>query len=225
MTENEASLLMPIPTIENEISRFYALFTARQVGGIEAEAFPGVLWKLVINKFGSEMYVDRFGVNLAEGVALIMSLNNLRGVIDLDKLEDKGIEEDIIRHLKTIDQLWARLDKALLMLARQNYIYDRHKVTSADGMKILNDAIFAVSLHEFLDNLDLFRDDKFMETIETWREGMESILIAILNSIGWEEEAKDLADSSQSIRAELENRVQTREHRYPFQPWRISTAL
>lgn len=211
--------------MEKEISRFYAFFRARRVGGIKAKNFPRALDELVIIKFGSAMYVDRLTANLAEGVALIMLLYKLRGEIDLDKLEDKGIKEEIIHHLKTIDQLWARMDNALLMLARQKYVYDCQAVTSVDGMEILINAVFAVSLHEFLENLDLLQGDKFMEKIEAWRKGMESILIAILKSLGREKEAHQLAETSETATESLETRVQGKINRYPFEQWRISTGL
>ena len=174
--------------MEKVINKFRAFFASRQVGGVQAEAFPGFLHNLVAQKFGSAKYVDRLTVNLAEGLALIIRLYDLRGEIDLEKLKDTGIREDIIRHFKAIIQLWARMDKALLMLARQKYEFDRHNVTSVDGMEILKDAIFAVSLHEFMENLDLFQDGKFIAKIECWCKGMESILYAILESLDLEEE-------------------------------------
>lgn len=189
--------------MEKVINKFRAFFVSRQVGGVKAEAFPGVLHNLVAKKFGSAKYVDRLTMNLAESLALIIGLYDLRGAIDLEKLKDTGIREDIIRHFKTIIQLWARMDKALLMLARQKYEFDRHNVTSVDGMEILRDAIFAVSLHEFLENLDLFQDDKFMAKIEGWCEGMNSILNAIIESLDLEEE--EAAEVSEEITVQPES--------------------
>lgn len=191
------------PKIVRDINKFYAFFTARQVGGIEAIDFPKSLRDLVIQKFGGPTYVNRLTINLAEVVALILKLYSLRREIDLEKLKDTGIQKDIIRHLKTIDRLWARMDKALLMLARQKYEYDWQGVSSVDGMNILEKAIFAIPLHDFLDNLDLFQDDKFMAKIQDWREGMESILINILMSLGRKKEADELFKVSLNITVQL----------------------
>lgn len=209
--------------MKKEIADFFAYFKARRVGDIKARAFPAVLRNLVIRKFGSAIYVDRLTIGLAEALVLIVKIYNLRGCINL-KILGEEMEENIIRHLKEIDQLWARMDKALVMLARQKYEYDRHRVTSKDGMKILEDAIFAVSLHEFLENLDLFRDDKFIEKIEDWQKSMEPIIVAILRSLGLEKEADEMVKISGEIQTNLELRMGLKRHDR-FEYWRVSTGL
>lgn len=221
--------------MEKEINKFHAFFISRRVGGVEATAFPEVLGSLVVQKFGSAKYIDRLLINLAEGVALIMDLYDLRGEIDLEKLKETGIREDIICHFKTIIQLWARMDKALLMLARQKYEFDRHNVTSVDGMQILEDAIFAVSLHEFLENLDLFQDDKFMAKIRGWRKGMKSILATILESLDWEEPAEaeeepaeveeEPTELKEEIPVQPELGMPDKKRVDPYEYWRFSTIL
>lgn len=209
--------------MEKEIDDFYAFFRARQVGAINAGAFPKALRDLVIQKFGSANYVDQLTVSLAETIVLIVRIYNLRGDIHLEELR-KGMEEDITRHLHEIDQLWARVDKALVMLGRQTYEYERHRVTSQDGMKILENAIFAVPLHDFLENLDLLRDDKFIETIGDWRDSMESIIVAILKNLGRNEEANEIIKTSEETQAHLELRMDIkRKDRFGY--WRYSTAL
>lgn len=209
--------------MRKEINDFYVFFKSRRVGAIKARAFPKALRELVIQKFGSANYVDQLTVSLAEAIVLIVRIYNLRGDIHLEELR-KGMEEDIIRHLQEIDQLWARMDKALVMLARQKYEYDRHRVTSEDGMKILENAIFAVPLHDFLENLDLLRDDKFIETIEDWRESMESIIVVILKNLGRNEEANEIIKTSEETKARLELRMDMKK-KYRFGYWRFSTAL
>lgn len=213
----------PIPKMRKEINDFYVFFGSRRVGAIKARAFPKALRDLVIQKFGSANYVDQLTVSLAEAIVLIVRVYSLRGDIHLEELR-KGMEEDIIRHLQEIDQLWARMDKALVMLARQKYEYDRHRVTSEDGMKILENAIFAVPLHDFLENLDLLRDDKFIETIEDWRESMESIIVVILKNLGRNEEANEIIKTSEETKARLELRMDMKK-KYRFGYWRFSTAL
>lgn len=213
----------PIPKLKKEINDFYAFFKARQVGAIKARAFPRILRDLVIKKFGSATYVDELTVNLAEAIVLIVKIYNLRGDINLERLEE-GMEEDIIRHLKEIDELWSRMDNALVMLARQKYEYDWQRVTSGDGMKILEDAIFAVSLHEFLENLDLFQDDKFIEKMEDWRQSMDSIIVAILKSLGRNNEAEEMVKASEQIQTLLELRMDLKGMDR-FEYWRFSTTL
>lgn len=193
----------PIPQIQKEINDFYAFFIARRVGSIRARAFPKALRDLVIQKFGSAKYVDQLTVSLAEAIVLIGKIYDLRGDIHLEELP-KGMGEDIIRHLQEVAQLWARMDKALVMLARQqnNQSSDRHHrvtITSQDGMKILENAIFAVPLHDFLENLDLQGDYKFIETIEDWRESMEYIIVEILENLGRNEEANEIIKTSRSL--------------------------
>lgn len=196
--------------MEKEINDFHISFAAHRVGGIRAGIFPRILRDLVIRKFGNAKYADRFTVNLAEAVTLVMELYDLRKEIDLEKLP-AGMREDIMRHLEIINQLWARMDKALIILARQKYEYGWKKVTSVDGMKILEDACSAVSLHEFLENLDLFPDTKFMEKIGDWRKSMEFILTAILKSLKREKEAQELVEVSEEITAQLESRWYNQE--------------
>lgn len=215
----------PIPKIQKEINDFYAFFIARRVGSIKARAFPKALRDLVIQKFGSAKYVDQLTVSLAEAIVLIVRIYNLRGDIHLEELR-KGMGEDIIRHLQEVDQLWVRMDKALLMLARQKYQSDRHHrvITSQDGMKILENAIFAVPLHDFLENLDLLRDEKFIETIVDWRESMESIIVEILKNLGRNEEANEITKISQEAQAHHELGMDLkRKDRFGY--WRHSTAL
>lgn len=209
--------------MEEEINDFYAFFRARRVGAIKAGVFPKALRDLVIQKFGSANYVDQLTVSLAEAIVLIVRIYNLRGDINLEELRE-GMEEDIIRHLQKIDQLWVRMDKALVMLARQKYEFDRHRVTSQDGMKILENAIFAVPLHDFLENLDLLRDDKFIETIKDWRDSMESIIVAILKNLGRNEEANEIIKTSEETQAHLELRMDMKR-KDQFGYWRYSTAL
>lgn len=209
--------------MKNEISDLYAFFKARRVGAIKARAFPKILRNLVIRKFGSAIYVDRLTASLAEAVVLIVKIYNLRGDINLEKI-GPGMEAYIIRRLKEIDQLWARMDKALVLLAREKYEYDRQRVTSKDGMKILENAIFAVSLHKFLENLDLFRNDKFIEKIENWRKSMESIIVAILKSLGRDVEAEEMVKTSEETEAQLKLRMDMKgKHRFEY--WRVSTPL
>lgn len=193
----------PIPRIQKEINDFYAFFIARRVGSIRARAFPKALRDLVIQKFGSAKYVDQLTVSLAEASVLIGKIYDLRGDIHLEELPT-GMGEDIIRHLQEVAQLWARMDKALVMLARQqnNQSSDRHHrvtINSQDGMSILENAIFAVPLHDFLENLDLQGDYKFIETIEDWRESMESIIAEILENLGRNEEANEIIKTSRSL--------------------------
>lgn len=199
-----------IPKIHKEINGFYTFFIARRVGSIRARAFPKALRDLVIRKFGSAKYVDQLTVSLAEAILLIVKIYDLRGDIHVEELP-KRMGEDIIRHLQEVAQLWARMDKALLMLARQqkyrssdNSHHNTVVITSRDGMKILENAIFAVPLHDFLENLDLQGDYKFIETVEDWRESMESIIAEILENLGRNEEANEIIKTSQESQAHLE---------------------
>lgn len=178
------------PTEQDEIETLYRIFILRRIGGIYPRQLPDYIQNHAITRFASDEYVKDFIAGLRASLLLTEVLRETSLAIpkDMDDLPE-GTWDDIIRQMTAIITLWRRIDKALLGLARQHLTHE--SPNSADGMGVIKDSPFATALFDFMESLNLFPGNKFLQQIVEWFEATESLLNKIHKAIEKEERRKE----------------------------------
>lgn len=171
-----------------KIKQLYTDFAYSRIGGVSAKSLPHNLQSLAIEVFKTPKYVNQFAIALDDSAFLTEQLCILSLEIPDDNTKNlaEGFWEDVVHQLKQIIHLWLCMDRVLAKLAREQL--GNAAATSVDGMKIIQDDKFAVSLLKFMEMLNLFPGDKYLDQIGAWCHGTESLISVIHKTMGREME-------------------------------------
>ena len=179
------------------IEGLHNFFAYGRIGGIRAKEFPNYLQSHANKNFKTSQKVEKFTADLYNTVRLAKQLCDLSLAIPDDdnnnsnskELLPNGFWADVVRQLRRIIQLWLRMDEVFAHLAREQSDNAAAAATSCDGLKFIQDDIYATSLLHYLKMLNLFAGGDYLVHLFVWCKATNS-LITILNEALSREEKK-----------------------------------
>lgn len=171
------------------IERLHKEFAYGRIGGICAKEFPNYLQSHAIQNFKTSQNVEKFTADLYNSVKLAKQLCDLSLAIPQYNSKElpKGFWADVVRQLRRIIQLWLRMDEVFAHLARKQS--GNVAATSCDGLKFIQDDIYATSLLHYMKTLNLFAGGDYLVHLFVWCKATNS-LITIINEAMSREEKK-----------------------------------
>lgn len=162
------------------IEQLHKDFAYGRIAGIRAKDFPNHLQSHANQNFKTSQTVEKFTGDLYNSVQLAKQLCDLSLAITKDSGKElpNGLWADVARQLRRIIQLWLRMDEVFANLAREQS--GNAAATSSDGLKFIQDDIYATSLLHYINSLNLFAGGDYLVHFFVWSKATNS-LITIIN--------------------------------------------